>query len=144
MLSSKVLPKLSTSPLALDFDAFKYEPLQAAVQTAVESPIKTFFCTLIQIVAAWFLLDVYLDRKTIPGFPIVGEQKWDFRRQKARLRYLNEGDKVVKEGMEQVSASIMRTTCFGNYLLNHLLSMEIKYSKSLDIPHHTSWFPSST
>jgi hypothetical protein len=103
MLGSVATPKLGASPLALDFDAFKYEPFQAAVETALESPIKTFFGTIIPIIAAWFLFTVYLDRRTYKGFPIVGAKSWDFRKQKARLRYLNEGDKVVKEGLEKVS-----------------------------------------
>jgi hypothetical protein len=103
MLGTVARPKLSASPLALDFDAFKYEPFQAAVEIALESPFKTFFSTFIPIIAAWFLFTVYLDRRTYKGFPIVGANSWDFRKQKARLRYLNEGDKVVKEGLEKVS-----------------------------------------
>jgi hypothetical protein len=107
MLGSVATPKLSASPLALDFDAFKYEPFQAAVEKALDSPIKTFFGTIIPIIAAWFLFTVYLDRRTYKGFPIVGANSWDFRKQKARLRYLNEGDKVVKEGLEKVSFQLV-------------------------------------
>lgn len=102
MIGSKVLPSLSASPLALDFASFHYEPLQAAVETAVESPIKTLIFTLIPIVAAYFFFNLYIDHKLVPGFPVVGSQKWDLFRTKARLQFLSRGDKVVEEGIEQV------------------------------------------